>query len=274
MLRWVGLVFSVVAIIFIGARFRDYGDQLAALNLSVSAIVALLLMVVAYAGANLPLTAAWRKLLTHLVPKTVSDFAWAVRIYGQSQLAKYIPGNVFHIAGRQAIGMAEGVPAGRLAKSAAWEIGTIAAAAATFAVFLVFPGDSLGDAMAFAIVTTVAGISLHRLVSCSVAVAFLMYVVFFLLSGALFLAILKLLDPGNTVALTTVFGAYVIAWLAGVATPGAPAGLGVREVFLYGILHSSISQADLLMAVVLSRLVTTGGDLLFYLAAAFVPTRR
>ena len=52
MLRWVGLVFSVVAIIFIGARFRDYGDQLAALNLSVSAIVALLLMVVAYAGLS------------------------------------------------------------------------------------------------------------------------------------------------------------------------------------------------------------------------------
>ena len=272
MLRWVGLALSVVAIGFIGLRFRDYASQLTELELSATSIAALALMVFAYAVANLPLAAAWRKLLAHLGESR--DLAWAVGVYGQSQLAKYIPGNVFHIAGRQALGMAEGVPPGRMAKSAIWELGTISTAAATFAVLLVFSGDSPGDAIAFGLVTLAAGIGLHRLVSCSVAIAFLMYVVFFLVSGALFLGILQIVDPGSTVGLATVFGAYVVAWLAGMATPGAPAGLGVREVFLYGILHTSISQADLLLAIAMSRLVTAGGDLVFYLAATLAPARR
>ena len=31
-------------------------------------------------------------------------------------------------------------------------------------------------------------------------------------------------------------GAYVIAWLAGLVTPGAPAGVGVRELVMYALL--------------------------------------
>ena len=265
-LRRLGLTLSAIAIVFIAMRFREYGDQLGALALTARSITAIVLMILVYAAANLPLAVAWRKLLAHLGESR--SFAWALSVYGQSQLAKYIPGNVFHLAGRQAIGMADGVTAARMAKSAIWEIGTISVAAAIFAVLLVFPGDSLSDSTAFAILSVLAGIGLHRLFSCSVALAFLMYIVFFMVSGALFLAVLQLIDPGSAAGFTTVFGAYVVAWLAGMATPGAPAGLGVREVFLYGILQSSVSQADLLMAVALSRLVTAGGDLLFYVATA------
>ena len=64
-----------------------------------------------------------------------------------------------------------------------------------------------------------------------------------------------------------VCGAYVIAWLAGLVTPGAPAGIGVREIVMYALLHTLISQSDLLTAIVLARIVTVAGDLLFYLLA-------
>ena len=64
-----------------------------------------------------------------------------------------------------------------------------------------------------------------------------------------------------------IVGAYLIAWLAGLLTPGAPAGVGVREVVLYALLHSMVSQVDLITAIVIGRIVTVSGDVVFYLWA-------
>ena len=58
-------------------------------------------------------------------------------------------------------------------------------------------------------------------------------------------------------------GAYVLAWLAGLVTPGAPAGVGVRELVLLALLKGSVGQTELLLAVLLGRLVTVGGDVAF-----------
>jgi uncharacterized membrane protein YbhN (UPF0104 family) len=63
-------------------------------------------------------------------------------------------------------------------------------------------------------------------------------------------------------------GSYVIAWLAGLITPGAPAGVGVRELVLLFLLGEQIPAADLLLAVVLGRIVTVVGDLLFFTAVS------
>ena len=57
---------------------------------------------------------------------------WVIKVYGTSQLAKYLPGNIFHLVGRHALGMAAGVPTGVLAKSAVWELGLISLSAAIF----------------------------------------------------------------------------------------------------------------------------------------------
>ena len=62
-----------------------------------------------------------------------------------------------------------------------------------------------------------------------------------------------------------------MAWLAGLLTPGAPAGIGVRELVLVLLLKGIVPEAELLLAVLLSRLVTVGGDLLFYLVAMAIP---
>ena len=73
--------------------------------------------------------------------------------------------------------------------------------------------------------------------------------------------------------LVIVCGAYVIAWLAGLVTPGAPAGVGIREIVLYAILHPFINEADLLTAIVFGRIITVVGDVLFYILALLIGTR-
>lgn len=59
-------------------------------------------------------------------------------------------------------------------------------------------------------------------------------------------------------------GVYVLAWLAGLVTPGAPAGVGVRELVLLFLLKGIVAEADLLLAVVLGRVVTVVGDFGFF----------
>ena len=132
--RWLGLLISVVALGFIALRFRELDQESIELDLSAGVVFLLVSLASVYAAANLPLAAAWQNLLAHLGERR--PFRWAFRVYGLSQLGKYIPGNVFHLAARQAIGMAEGVAPARLAKSALWELGTIATAALSFAILI------------------------------------------------------------------------------------------------------------------------------------------
>ena len=90
--------------------------------------------------------------------------------------------------------------------------------------------------------------------------------VFLALSGTIFAALFKLLGGGwNWVP---VGGAYVVAWLIGLVTPGAPAGVGVREAVLFFLLRPLLGQADLLEIILIGRLVTAAGDLAFFLSAS------
>jgi uncharacterized membrane protein YbhN (UPF0104 family) len=111
-------------------------------------------------------------------------------------------------------------------------------------------------------------ILLHRF-SPSVAGALVWQMGFLVVSGTVFIITLAIVVPRANVlpALPALYGAYVLAWLAGLVTPGAPAGVGVREIVLLFLLGGKIADADLLLAVVLGRGVTVLGDLLFFIAA-------
>jgi hypothetical protein len=183
----------------------------------------------------------WRNLLSHL-GTTISPKA-AVGIYGVAQLAKYVPGNVLHLAGRQALGIAAGIPGWTLAKSAVWELALIATAAAGFGLLTLPLLDP----------------------ACSMA-----------LSLGAFAALLTIVADtamDGSVPWLPVCGAYVLAWLSGLVTPGAPAGIGVRELTLLFLLKGLVSEADLTLTVLLARIVTVVGDLFFYVLARFTVAR-
>ena len=105
-----------------------------------------------------------------------------------------------------------------------------------------------------------------RCFSAFVMRAVLRYVAFLLLSGLVFYATLQLLVPKSSLLplLPGICSAYVIAWLAGAITPGAPAGFGIREVVMFTVLQTVAAESDLLLAIVLNRAITACGDTLFY----------
>jgi len=65
-------------------------------------------------------------------------------------------------------------------------------------------------------------------------------------------------------------GAYVLAWLAGFVTPGAPAGLGIRELVLLFLLQGLVGGPDLLLVILLGRVITVSGDLVFFILASLM----
>ncbi|TPK82037.1 hypothetical protein FJ548_21375 [Mesorhizobium sp. B2-4-17] len=260
-----GAFLGLAGVIFVGIRLRHYAGQIDFRKLEAGDYAALAALASLYGASNLLLALGWQRLLDHLgVP--VSR-AWAIHAYAISQLAKYVPGNIFQFAGRQAIGVAVGIGNGPLAKSTAYELAVLVVGGALFAPLLlplVGTPDYLGW-ISFAATVTIALWLVGRLGGAVFRVAAVFYLGFLTLSGLVFAAAFGLAGGFHDFALyPVVAGAYVLAWLVGLVTPGAPAGLGVREAVLLFLLGGLSLSPVILLAVVIGRTITVLGDLLFF----------
>ena len=100
--------------------------------------------------------------------------------------------------------------------------------------------------------------------------AFLLYFISFFVNTVIFTFLLKyntnMVYTSNT--LRFIIGAYILSWLAGYITPGAPGGIGVREIIMISILVGSgiVEEKDIVQTSVLFRLITIIGDLIAFLA--------
>jgi len=273
-MHFAGGVFGLVGVIFVVLRLHDYGQQLNIGRFDAIAWVILCALVLAYGAANILLARAWWHLLATLDVRP--GWGWSWRTYGLSQLAKYVPGNIFHLASRQALGMAATLPGWALAKSALWELGLISGAGALFSLLampLLWPGVPLSLAVfVFGMASVLTGAALRRWIAPSTASAMLWQLIFLAISGLVFIGTLAVVTPEPIPfgSLPLLCGAYVSAWLAGFVTPGAPAGIGVRELVLLFLLGGRVEKADLLLAVVLARVVTVCGDLGFFCLASLM----
>lgn len=277
-LHAIGAGLGLAGVFFVTLRLYSYADQVDFFQFNLISWSVIAILSITYGISNLLLANAWCLLLDFF--KIQVGRKWAIKVYGQSQLARYVPGNIFQIAGRQALGMAAGIPAKPLAKSAVWELGIIAVAGSVFSLLiipLVWPEFlSLISSILFLVISVLIFTALYIIFFPSVAVTFFIHLIFLAVSGLIFIGTLSIvvtpLVPLSV--LPSLCGAYVVAWLAGFVTPGAPAGVGVREMVLLFLLGGQIGQSDLLMAVVLGRIVTVTGDLIYFLVASFLKQDR
>ena len=252
---------------FVAIRLVDYIDQINFSEIRLLEWIIFLGFAIFYGIINIALVIAWRNILSFL--GSPLKFHKAVYIYGMSQLAKYVPGNIFHLAGRQALGMAAGLPGWVLAKSTFWELGLIAFTGTLFGL-LALPLwwetlPSFFFIIVFGIIVLIVGLVVRFFFNCSLIYAFIWYLLFLAMTGLVFYGVLSIITPFLSIKiLFGIVGAYVIAWLAGLITPGAPAGVGVREFVLLFLLTGVIGEGDLLLAISLGRIITVIGDSLFF----------
>ena len=266
---------GIVGILLVCVKLHDFQGQIAFQSITMWEYTAIVALSLVYGGGNLLLALAWRNLLAAF--KSPVSIRWAVRTYAISLLGKYIPGNVFQFAGRQAIGIASGLRGWPLAKSTVYELSLMSVCGAVIGI-LVLPLFPVAVSTTQAVLLFAAGITSLLLVArlvwdLNVSAAVFCYLVFLTLSAVVFSGALAIVDHGETeIGDTSLMGAYVIAWLAGLLTPGAPAGLGVREAFLLVILSGHIADPVILQAVIVGRTITVSGDLIFYGVGHLVPS--
>lgn len=265
-----GSLIAISGILFVIWRIRDYGAQISVSHIGRNEWILIASLAVAYGTSNVILSVAWWHLIS-IGQKTISPIC-AIIIYGKSQLAKYVPGNIFHLASRQALGMGNGLDGKALAKSTGRELGLLAISGVLFGFLTlptIVPYLSIPLSLLMFFIATTATYSLVVFFDEKESgQAFIWYVCFLLISAILFVSMLSLVSDVPTKTWSIVAGSYVLAWLIGLVTPGAPAGVGVRELVLVFLLHSFTIESELLLAVVIGRMVTVVGDFLFFIAVS------
>ena len=289
-MKRVGTVLGAVAAagsgLFLARYAWGYRAALGPLAATPRALAAAAAALLLYLAILLSGATAWRILLRGLG----SPLPWpvAVRIFLVSQLGKYLPGNVGHYVGRLALARRHGVAASTAAASLILEIaatliaGLAVACAGWFAAGIgpQLPGlgrVAVAGAGALALLLIVpralelarrrrwlTGLdplgSLPARVDWAKSLACLG--LNFLLFGSAASLLGSGLAPMTPVAWSSYVGLFAAAWVVGFVTPGAPAGLGVRELLLVAGLQPLAGPAVALALALTFRVVTTLGDAL------------
>jgi hypothetical protein len=95
--------------------------------------------------------------------------------------------------------------------------------------------------------------------------AFLAYALNYLVIGLGLWLMARMLLPDTAQDAGLLCAAFALSWVAGYFAPGAPAGFGIREGLMLGILRLSYPAADALVLVIALRLATMLGDTLCFL---------
>lgn len=273
-LNLIGGFLGLAGVVFVCFKVSQQISDIQQYRFEKTQIYLFLILALVYGTANTFIAAGWHFILKRL--GVCLSWKESMSAYGISQLAKYVPGNIFQFVGRQALGVSVGAPGGRLAKSVVFEIILLVIAALLLAVpalQLWLPHAS--ESTTFLTTLTLVFLSSVPLIfkkEFLILSTLLLNMFFFITSGLVFWAVLNALAnlSNGPATISEISSAFILAWLLGFLTPGAPAGLGIREYIILFSLTGIATEPLLLLSVVISRLTTMAGDLIFYLGSLTV----
>jgi glycosyltransferase 2 family protein len=217
---------------------------------------------------NLFLGLAWYQILLGRGVKV--SLNKAIKIYGITQLAKYIPGNIFQFVGRQGIGMSEGINAKKLALSSLIEIILLSIVGGVcFVLFAMNKYPSYIN-ITFLIILIAIFFCIPNIKKNDIY-SFFLYLFYVFSTSLIFVYTFKIVSHNFDLSLKDYLNqsfAYIFAWFLGFITPGSPAGLGIREITLAKILQTSITSLNLAVVIIISRLISLISDINFFLLSA------
>lgn len=288
-----GTLLFASALLLVAIKLDNNWQEISSLKLIIPVGWAIVLGSSLYCIISFLLSSAWTKLIT-LLDVNAIPVCWH-SIYSRTQIGKYLPGNVFHFAGRHVLGTRNGVSHTALTGAAILEAaGLIGGACTVSLITLCISGPrnyGLSSTWYFSFLALViaipfvfkscckrssvmrnldvAGIPSLKLLK-SLFPAFIRYFLFFSLSGVVLLGVLYLVTgwQGTGVA-GAVMGIYATSWIAGFVVPGSPAGIGIRESLMVLSLTAFIGEANSLAVALIFRFITVTGDVLFFITSYF-----
>ena len=281
------LIIVFLSFWFIVEKFWEHHNWLRTSALNYEFLITIFICSIIYGLSEFLLSFAWRRLLKICGHKDISANI-CNRIYGKSQIAKYIPGNVFHVVGRHILGSQAGIKNIVLAGATIYEIlGLISISVLIgFSGMIMFGLSNIYFSLFQIILILFFTIVLTSLITAlapylmslrgiilpyrgiwetviDISKVYVFYFIFFLIAGMLLVIIVNLfldIDINITAKLVVIFS---IAWLAGFIIPGAPGGIGVREAVIIFFITPIIGEAQSVAIAIALRFVTLLGDVWF-----------
>lgn len=285
----------LISFYYLGRTLYQYGIRVDPAILGASLTTILFAVVLVHYTGFVLMSWAWHLVLRFLGNRiTLTECFY---IIAKTQLAKYIPGNVFHYAGRHVLGAQIGVSQGDLITSVlyesvwyafasilmgtgslllyshagfAWHTSLLAAGAVGGAfLFSAYVVVYLNKIKNLSVLSSANFFRFLRLSLFSISIYSLMLVLYSLVFWAL----------GRQITLQEISffpfaAAYCLSWVIGFITPGAPGGLGVREAVMVAVLSGSMEKPDILALAVIFRLATIIAEVLLFITTLFMPAGR
>lgn len=286
----IGLVAIALSILYVASSWRDQDLSVYA---SPRAAAGLALGIAFYMTGIVGSAAGWQRLLSNIgIRRTWRELAGVVAI---TQIGKYLPGNVAQHIGRASMALQKGVPPGAFVVTVGIEmlllmlasivVGTIALllSRVSLSILGVDKAGAIVSIVACLIAAILGLLALRKFgpsllvrlfpkhahafdagslpSATSMQMAFACYCLVFLAFGAGIALMARLLTGDAAHDAWLLIASFALAWTIGFVTPGAPAGLGVREGVMLLMLGAGYSAADASVIVVALRMVTTLGDL-------------
>ncbi len=279
---YAGRTIAVAAIGFVIVSFQRQWDAIGSRHLSADTWATLAAMGIVYGFLYLLIAEGWHRLACDFT-RTALPRRLTIASYAVSQLAKYVPGNVFSYIGRHAYMSRAGVANTALLKALSWEIVFQLVSAQLVIVvtivllptsLLLLPAELLRDvalaAGAVVLVTTVLLLTNRRFATMfgtvrprtgTALTVILLHMAFFTCQALVFTVLGHAITGAIIFPLMTV---GVAAWLVGFIPLGTPAGIGTREAMVLLLAGPLIGTADALLLAALFRFTTTIGDLVCF----------
>ncbi|HIK33268.1 MAG TPA: UPF0104 family protein [Oscillatoriales cyanobacterium M59_W2019_021] len=274
-LRWV--IFGAT-LFFLATAFKQNWQEVAAIEIGLQGwcILGLALL-----GTMLAQTWAgwvWGWILEEF--NQTADPIWATRTFLKTNIAKYLPGNIWHFYRRVWAAQNAGISLEAATLSVVVEPLLMASAALAMGLLLATSNTWLWQSAALAVVAT----TLHPRVLSPVAERlslvkakafrseisegsifqmkryplrpWLGELGFLVWRGAGFVLIVLALSPVSPQQFPLLISGFSLAWLLGLILPGAPGGLGVFEATALALLDNTFSTGLILSAVAIYRVVS------------------
>lgn len=294
-IKYIGYAITLVAFMFIGKTILSMNLDITYINNPFSAVILIILMSVGYAISVYISSYAWKTIL-EFVSKAKIPMNKIMPVYVKSNIAKYLPGNFMHFAGRNLLAGRLGFKQLDITFCSILEI--IMLLFTSFALSLIFAMKILKKSLTTVLSrinpTIIPAVSIIVILLIIAAVLFIckktsfiknyrhlftrnfpkllcklfcIYSITLIIPGIFLLLILKLILSCNVSfqLITIIISSYTISWVLGFVVPGAPGGIGVRESTMLLILGQFYSSDIAVLAAILLRILSILGDLTAFL---------
>ncbi len=300
-IKIIGVIFTLFSFVFIVNTLIQSKPDFSSIVLNPSTFIAIILSIISCCIVVFGFGWAWRQLLIAFSGLNV-PYRSAGLLFVQTNIGKYLPGNVMHFAARNIFGKKWGLTHTDLALSSLFEVLLILFVLFTGLFFFqpdelwriienAFHQLELDKYLHYIILTVFFVITISLFIAIRVKgdlfkllekklsprtfmiffQVMLVYIgIFCVLGFSIFIVIKFILQPDFEFKFlldTIVY--FALAWLAGFIVIGSPGGIGVRESVLIVLLGPVLGESTALLAALIHRFIYITGEVFSFLLAQY-----